>query len=422
MAKKKPKVITKKQFDAWSPEKRQAALNDKRTRIRIEDAALPADWLAKRKEARQNRTPITPGSGTTYGDLAKQRAYLEPLTFGEGDRQLADRTANLAAARQRDADWFTAYRQQVADAQQRAIGAQQAAVTGNQQLIQSATDASNASRDSVVKQLQDRAAQLGQSSQAPEYQQLADAATAMRNAQMVNTGQRQIANAATDVASATTGVTTANLKDLEAQGFRNRQEGALGQDKTDYASKKDQWRAKFIDDAIAEARKQVLEDRVFQMNAADKATDNKLAADRLALDSKKARQDARQKRRELALKRQAEARLQQQADKKGSGGGSGGGSKSSGPKPATPKETRTQAAAIRGMIQLIRQMQRAKTDPETGRRYTQSYMRAVLADKDSDVVNTAMDVVFLGGIGKVNRSRWKKAGYDPRDFGQKFYK
>ena len=43
MAKKKPKVITKKQFDKWSPEKRQAALSDRRTRIRIEDAALPAE-------------------------------------------------------------------------------------------------------------------------------------------------------------------------------------------------------------------------------------------------------------------------------------------------------------------------------------------------------------------------------------------
>lgn len=323
MAKKKSRVITKKQFDSWSADKQQRALNDLRTRVRIEDRALPAEWLERRKKARWNRTPITEGSGTTYGDLEKQRAYLEPLTFGEGDRQLASRGENLAAARQRDADWFTQYRQQVADAQQRAIGAQTAAAEGNRAFIESANQASNASRDQVVRQLQDRAAQLGQVSQAPEYQQLADQAAAARAAAMTNTAQRQLADAQTNVGVATDGVTTAGLKDLEARSFRDRQASALDTDKRDYGSKKDAWRAKFIDDAIAEARKAVLEDRVFQMNAADKATDNKLARDRLALDKKKARQDA-------AAKRRTEARLQAEADRQAASGGSGGGSRGSG--------------------------------------------------------------------------------------------
>ena len=305
---KKSRVITKKQFDSWSPQRREAALNNDRIRVRIEDRALPPEWLERRKKARWNRTPISPGSGTTYGDLDKQRAYLEPLTFGEGDRQLADRTANLAAARERDANWFAEYRKQVADAQQRAIGAQTAAAEGNRAFIESANQASNASRDQIVAQLQARAGQLGQTSQAPEYQQLADQAAAARAASMTNTAQRQLADARTGVDVATAGVTTAGLKDLEARGFRDRQASALDTDKRDYGSKKEAWRAKFIDDAIAEARKQVLEDRAFQVSAADKAADNARADAALRNQRRNARNQQRNADRNYNLAVQREQR------------------------------------------------------------------------------------------------------------------
>jgi hypothetical protein len=411
---KKPRKITKEQFQSWSPEKQQRALNDRRTRIRIEDRALPPEWLARRERARRNRTPITPGSGTTYGDLEKQRKYLEPLTFGEGDRQLSDRTANLAAARQRDANWFAEYRKQVADAQQRSIGAQQQAITGNQQFIDSANQASNASRDQIVAQLQARAGQLGQTSQAPEYQQLADQAAASRAAALANTAQRQVADARTGIDLATAGVTTAGLKDLEARSFRDRQESALDTDKKDYGSKKDAWRAKFIDDAIAEARKAILEDRAFGLKAEDTAADN---ARQDAAQRQARRNAARQQRNadrnySLAVQREQRQAANQGRNRK---------SDRSGPKPATPKETRREASAIRRAVTLIRYMRRAGED-ENGVKYTTSNIRAALADKgiDTDVVNTAMDVVYLGGIGKVNRSRWRKAGYNPRDFGQPF--
>jgi hypothetical protein len=413
---KKPKRITKEQFDRWSPEKQQRALNDRRTRIRIEDRALPKEWLDRRNTARRNRTPITPGSGTTYGDLAKQRAYLEPLTFGEGDRQLSDRTANLAAARQRDADWFTQYRADVAAAQQRAIGAQSQAAEGNRALIDSANQVSASGRDAVVRQLQDRAAQLGQAPQGGEYQALADQAAAARATSLANTAQRQIADANTNVGLATDAVGTAALKDREAQGYRDRQQGALDQDKKDYGSKKDAWRAKFIDDAIAEARKQVLEDRAFGATQADREADNARADKSLTIQERRLREQRRAARERERLARERESR-------QAAGGGGGGGNKSSGPKPATPKETRTQAAAIRRAVTLIQYMKRAGKD-KNGVKYTTGGIRAALAQKgiDSDVVNTAMDVVYLGGIGKVNRRRWKKAGYNPRSFGQPFQK
>ena len=299
-----PRKITKKQFDRYSPEKRQLLLNDPRMRVRIEDRALPAEWLERRKKARWNRTPITEGTATTYGDLEKQRAYLEPLTFGEGDRQLSDRTANLAAARQRDADWFNQYRADVAAAQQRAIGAQTQMAEGNRALIDSANQVSVSGRDAVVRQLQDRAAQLGQAPQGGEYQAIADQAAAARAASLANTAQRQVSDANTRVGLATDAVGTAALKDREAQGYRDRQASALDQDRRDYGSKKDAWRAKFIDDAISEARKQVLEDRAYQ----DKA---QLERDKLELDRQKARDDRRQASRDYRLDKQRESRLSQ---------------------------------------------------------------------------------------------------------------
>lgn len=315
---KKSKIITKKQFDSFSSEKQQRLLNNTRTRVRIEDKALPPEWLERRKKARWNRTPITEGSGTTYGDLEKQRKYLEPLTFGEGDRQLADRAEGIAAARQRDASWFEKYRADVAAAQQAAIGAQQQAVTGNQAFIDSANQVSASSRDAIAAQLQDRARQLGQVDQSAEYRGLADAAAASRASGLANTAMRQVGDANAGVNVAAAGVGTAALRDLEAQGYRDYQGRLLDKDKAGYASKKDEWRAKFIDDAISEARRQVLEDRAFGLKAADTQADNALA-------KRKQRQAERQARRELALKRQTEARLQQQADRKAASGGSRGG-------------------------------------------------------------------------------------------------
>lgn len=404
---KKSKIITKKQFDRWSPEKRQRALNDRRTRIRIEDKALPKEWLDRRNRARWNRTPITEGSSTTYGDLEKQRKYLEPLTFGEGDRQLADRGENIGLARQRDASWFEKYRADVQAAQQAAIGAQTAAAQGNQAFIDSANQVSASSRDAIVKQLQDRAAQLGQTDQSAEYRGLADAAAATRAAGMANTAQRQVADANAGVNLATAGVGTAALKDLEAQGYRDYQDRLLQKDKSGFASKKDEWRAKFIDDAIAEARKQVLEDRVFQLNAADKAADNKRADASLSIAERRLREQRRAARERERLARERESR-------QAASGGGGGGNKSSGPKPATPKETRTQASAIRRAVTLVKGY-RAQKKPTGEIRQGLAVMGI-----DTDVVNTAMDIVYLGGIGKVNRRRWKKAGYNPRDFGQPF--
>lgn len=321
---KKPKIITKKQFDSFSPEKQQRLLNNTRTRVRIEDKALPAEWLERRKKARWNRTPITEGSGTTYGDLEKQRKYLEPLTFGEGDRQLADRTQNLAGLQQASNDWFAEYRKQVLDANTAASQAAQATVQGGQNMITGITNQANMDRNMVAQQLRDRAAQLGQASVAPEFEQLANAARDTRAQQLASSNQAMNAGAAAASQEAASRVVSAGLADQANRDSNRRRETALEQDKRDYSSKKDAWRAKFIDDAIAEARKQVLEDRVFKLNAADKAADNARADAGLSIQERRLREQRRAARERERLARERESR------QAAGGGGGGGGSRSDG--------------------------------------------------------------------------------------------
>ena len=344
MAKKKPKVITKKQFDSWSPEKQQRALNDRRTRIRIEDKALPKEWLERRQRARWNRTPITPGSGTTYGDLEKQRKYLEPLTFGEGDRQLSDRTANLAGLQQASNDWFSEYRKQIGDANNAASQAAQATVQGGQNMITGITNQANIDRDLVARQLRDRAAQLGQVSSAPEFEQLANAARDTRAQQLASSNQAMNAGAAAASQEAASRVVSAGLADQANRDSNRRREIALEQDKKDYGSKKDAWRAKFIDDAIAEARKQVLEDRAFGATQADREADNARADKSLSIQERRLREQRRAARERERLAREREAR-------QAAGGGGGGGGRDGRSSDRTRRAKRTEAfnAGVTGL-------------------------------------------------------------------------
>jgi hypothetical protein len=411
MPKKKPKVITKEQFDRWSPSHQQRALADKRTRIRIETRALPKEWRERRERALRNRTPITPGSSTTYGDLAKQQKYMEALTFGEGDRQLADRTTNLADARTRDADWFRQYREQVMAAQDKAIQAQANAVAGNQAFIQSANQVSESSRNAIQQQLRDRAAQLGQADQAGEYGQLADQAAASRAALLATGAQKQVNDANTNVNMRTEAVGTASLKDLEAQGYRTRQESALTKDKGDYATKKGAWREKFINDAISEARKQVLENAAYQLRAQDTAADN-ARADAAAAETRRNNRNRQSNAdRNYALQREKYENPNRA--------------------PRSPKRERRTGAQNIGVKSKISRAEnwgrilrsKGMTQSQirdvllTGRTVKHNGEKKKIPPMDRDVVNTAMDIVYLGYIGKTNRRVWQRAGYNVKSWG-----
>ena len=294
MAKSK---ITIQQFRKWNKAKQAEWLGNVSKRIRLPDAALPADLRAKRETSQRNRTEISPGSGVTFGDVAKQRKYTEGLTFGDGDRQLADRAANAVTGRQGSADWFKTYQQQVTGAADRAGAAVTAAGENNRGLFDSMNQLSREDTDRVQAAVRARAAELGQAAPDAGGLQGAQGAAATRAAMLGNAAITSNNEAAANAQFRNVGFNAAGLADNQNQANWDARDKAIAGDKTAYADKKGLWRQKFLDDAINSARKGVLEDKAFGLDSAAKST----AA---ALAKAKADETARANRAKEALNQQ----------------------------------------------------------------------------------------------------------------------
>jgi hypothetical protein len=278
MAKSK---ITIQQFRKWNKAKQAEWLGNVSKRIRLPDAALPADLRAKRETSQRNRTEISPGSGVTFGDVAKQRKYTEGLTFGDGDRQLADRAANAVTGRQGSADWFKTYQQQVTGAADRAGAAVTAAGENNRGLFDSMNQLSREDTDRVQAAVRARAAELGQAAPDAGGLQGAQGAAATRAAMLGNAAITSNNEAAANAQFRNVGVNAAGLADNQNQANWDARDKAIAGDKTAYADKKGLWRQKFLDDAINSARKGVLEDKAFGLESESKATAAELAQAKL---------------------------------------------------------------------------------------------------------------------------------------------
>lgn len=319
---KKPKVITKGQFQKWSPEHQQRALNDRRIRIRIADDALPKEWYDKRVESRYLRSPITPGASETGRELDARRARMETLTFGEGESQLRQREQNQQGLEDRGNAWFEQYRNDVKAANERAASGAAAAGEAGRQMVQGVTTSAQADRDRVATLLRDQAAQLGQPSQEGDYRKMADAGIAARGAELASSANAQnaVAAAAADYAAAR--VDAAGLADAANRQSNVRRRDVIASDKKDYADKKSAWREKFIADAISEARKQVIEDRLAVQQGIMKQAE-------IDLKNRTLQETIRNNKTQAEIDRERERRL---AASGGSSGGGSGGGKSKNPK------------------------------------------------------------------------------------------
>lgn len=262
--------ITIQEFRKWNLAKQQQWINSSKS-WRLPDAALPANKLAQRKAGQQARTEISPGSGVTFGDVARQSKYTEGLTFGEGDRQLADRAANAVTGREGSADWFKAYQQQVTGAADRAGAAVTAAGENNRGLFDSMNKLSQDDTARVQAAVRARAAELGQAAPDAGGLQGAQGAAATRAAMLGSAAITSNNEAATNAQFRNVGVNAAGLANNQNQADWNARDKAIAGDKTAYGEKKGLWRQKFLDDAINSARKGVLEDKVFNMNASTKS-------------------------------------------------------------------------------------------------------------------------------------------------------
>lgn len=254
--------VTAKEFRGLTAEQQQRILNDPRKRLKVVDQALPKEWYDKRVRSRFLNNPITPGAMETGRELEARRGQLETLTFGEGESQLRQREQNQQGLEDRADAWFQRYRDDVKAASQRAADASVAQAQTGRQMVEGVTQAANTDRDRVAGILRDQAAQLGQPSQEANFRQVADANIATRGAQM--SSQAIAENAAADAAAkyAVARVEAAGLTELAEKDANKRRRDVIASDKADYTAKKSAWREKFITDAIAEARKQVIEDRL----------------------------------------------------------------------------------------------------------------------------------------------------------------
>lgn len=274
---KKNTNITIKDFRKWSSAKQAQWLGDVSKRVKLPDAALPADLRTKRLDARHFRTEVTPGSGLTFGDVARQSKYTEGLTFGEGDRQLRDRAANAVTGRQGSADWFKGYQQQVIDASNRAGAAVTAAGENNKGLLDSMNKLSGEDTARVQEAVRARARELGQAAPDAGGLEGSQGAAAARASMLASAGIMGNQAAAGNAQFAASADLAAGLANNQNQVDWNARDRAIAGDKTAYGEKKGLWRQKFLDDAINSARKGVLEDKVFNMNAESKSAAQKLA-------------------------------------------------------------------------------------------------------------------------------------------------
>ena len=413
MAKSK---ITIQQFRKWNKAKQAEWLGNVSKRIRLPDAALPADLRAKRETSQRNRTEISPGSGVTFGDVAKQRKYTEGLTFGAGDKELADRAANAVTGRQGSADWFKTYQQQVTGAADRAGAAVTAAGENNRGLFDSMNKLSQEDTDRVQAAVRARAAELGQAAPDAGGLQGAQGAAATRAAMLGNAAITSNNEAAANAQFRNVGVNAAGLADNQNQANWDARDKAIAGDKTAYADKKGLWRQKFLDDAINSARKGVLEDKAFGLDSAAELEKARLAKAKLA-EAKRAA-------------RERERIAQQNADTSRNNSNK----PPAADKPKSPYRV-TGAANQVQKNEINKALTWAKKLAASGN--SQSGIRSILSSGGSvgktvkdggtgkvtvpaygrDAVNTALDIFYLKHIGPQNYAVWRKAGYDPNKWG-----
>lgn len=278
---KKNTNITIQEFRKWSPAKQKSWLGNVSKRVKLPDAALPADLRAKRKAGQQARAEISPGSGVTFGDVARQQKYTEGLTFGDGDRQLKERAANAAMGRTASDDWFKTYQQQVTAASGRAGAAVTAAGENNRGLLESMNRLSREDTERVQAAVRARAAQLGQAAPDAGGLEGSQGAAAARASMLASAGIMGNQAAAGNAQFAASADTAAGLARNNNTVEWNNRDRAIAGDKSAYADKKGLWRQKFLDDSINAARKSVLEDKAFGLESESKATAAELAQAKL---------------------------------------------------------------------------------------------------------------------------------------------
>lgn len=107
----------------WTPDRIARLVANPGTRAKVPTQFLPEQYRKMREQNQRFAAPITPGSGLTYGDVARQRKAAEALQFG------ADPVGKALAREKQTSDYYEAYKNDLAAARARQEGYGQQAVT-----------------------------------------------------------------------------------------------------------------------------------------------------------------------------------------------------------------------------------------------------------------------------------------------------
>ena len=256
-----------------NPELLRRALADPGLRSRLESKYLSRKQQNKRKLNTRLRAPLVPGSDTTYRDFARERNAQEKLNFGPQYQEIKNAGYNLRDQTKRDTAYFDEYRDVVRKAQenQNAANAQanQAAAgvaTSVQQTGQQGIEAEVAAKKA-------EAAKTGGPFDEAAYRQLAGNAANQRNSQ-AQTQVAQSAGQGVGQSALLGGLTVAGQEAKRARLIQIAQaKTKLQEEKAQLTAKKGDWRTAFFTDAKNEARKGVLENKLYGVKAATAAAD-----------------------------------------------------------------------------------------------------------------------------------------------------
>lgn len=232
---------------------------------------LPMKYLTVQQRKARNKnqwygSPVLPNADVTNRDMARARQAQEYLQFHDPYQQVRDQRAQLAAQRTRDTGYFDAYQQQIADAQKRQAEFAKSANEAAASTVQSGVDASRVATDKQASALSADAAQRGGTFSEAALRQLADAAASARQLRG-SVGVGKVAGDSVGQNAFLGGVaSSAGKSKLEHSGTLDLQGRQIEKSKTELDSKKAQWRDKFYQDFLNEARRRTLENQAYNLN------------------------------------------------------------------------------------------------------------------------------------------------------------
>lgn len=401
------------------------------SRSRLPDKYLTAEQRQRRTAAltkkKTDSTPslenpddsmeLVPESGLTLGDLRKQIAYQEQLNYGDLGNDYRLQQGQLTSNRDRDMQWFDAYRKSITDAQKELETKNAAAAAADQAFITTQRQATDRQDAAVADQLRgdQEKYNLGGPNQAAQYQAASSGAANSRQ-QILGAMAMAAAERARGGESALgASAQGADLLKSDAMLRYMASQGELGRKQSELEKNKAAFRQKIFDKAVEDAQSNVLERKTYEAALYKTQAQNELAKQKLALDKWYKDQSLANARTALGISQQNANANTTRAAKTGSGGGGGGGKKNR----ATSTRIQDATSDIGRLLAGSGPFSIRRLQGEVGSRNFGRIRNSLIRKGVSPLlVDTAIDQVAFGGVSPTNRKRLRAAGFKMADFPQ----